>query len=465
MASNWSTNITTSFPDQKIEQPLKDSVDETSNASKTVPLFNSSYRWYVIGVLNLGLMSALIDRRVLNLLVEPIRQDLGLSDTQVSLLLGFSFAIFFSTLGIPIGRLADTRSRRALLTASVSVWSVMTAACGLATNYAQLFLARAGVGLGQAGYTPTSMSLIAGYFSGRRRSTAISVFLMGAYTGTGLALMIGGLVIGWAATRESWLLPLIGVVRPWQLVLVIVGLPGLLIALLMLTIREPARPPATPSDRFALREIMRYVSTHRAAFATICGGRALFLTAIIGVNAWAPTFFIRTYGWGARQAGLTLGAIITIVSTLGILMGGYLADALAQRGSVDANVRVEIGAAMGMVAACVVFPLMPTAAWATLWLIPAFFFRGASTGVAMAALQEMLPNAMRAQATALYIAAINIISLGLGPTLIALSTDFIFQDLAALRYSLALIAPGLLLATIASLYFGLAPFRRMKQQI
>jgi MFS family permease len=440
-------------------------LEDLSDEKDSVSVSGSIYRWYVIGILNLGLMSALIDRRVLNLLVEPIRQDLGLSDTQISLLLGFSFAIFFSTLGIPIGRLADTRSRRALLIASVSVWSVMTAVCGLATNYAQLFLARAGVGLGQAGYTPTSMSLIAGYFSGRRRSTAISVFLMGAYTGTGLALMIGGLVIGWAATRESWRLPLFGVIRPWQLVLVIVGLPGLFIALLMLTVREPTRPPATPGDRFVRREILRYIVTHRVAFATICGGRALFLTAIIGVNAWAPTFFIRTYGWSARQAGLTLGAIITIVSTLGILLGGYLADALAQRGSVDANVRVEIGAAVGMAAACVVFPLMPTAAWATLWLIPAFFFRGASTGVAMAALQELLPNEMRGQGTALYIALMNIISLGLGPTLIALGTDFVFQDPAALRYSLALIGPGLLLATMVCLGLGLAPFRRAKEPI
>ena len=422
------------------------------------------YRWYVIGVLNLGLMSALTDRRVLNLLVEPIQQDLGISDTAISLLLGLSFAIFFSTLGIPIGRLADRRSCRAILTASIATWSLMTAACGLAATYPQLFLARAGVGVGEAGYTPTAMAMIAGYFPGERRSTAISTYLMGAYTGTGLALIIAATVIGLVSARDYWLLPLIGPVRPWQLVLMIVGLPGLLIALLMLSIREPPRPEPTTGakGRASFGKVLRYVGDHRAAFGAICGGRALFLTAIIGVNAWTPSFFIRTYGWSAQQAGLTLGTIIVVCSTLGILTGGYLADVLTQRGRLDANVRVEIGAAAGMALTCLIFPLMPTAGWAALWLVPAFFCRGASTGVAMAAVQEMLPNPIRAQSTALYLAFVNMVSQGLGPTVVALTTDFIFHDPAALRYSLAMITPLLLIAAMGSLVAGLRPFRATK---
>lgn len=409
-------------------------------------------------------MSALTDRRVLNLLVEPIRHDLNLSDTQISLLLGLSFAIFFSTLGIPIGRLADRHSRRAILTASITIWSLMTAACGLATTYTQLFLTRAGVGVGQAGYTPTAMAMIAGYFPGERRSTAISTYLMGAYTGTGLSLIVAATVIGLVSAQEFWLLPFIGLVRPWQLVLMMVGLPGLLIAVLMLSVREPPRPEPTAElkSQASFRKILRYMDDHRAAFGTICGGRALFLTAIIGVNAWTPSFFIRTYGWSAQRAGLTLGAIIVVCSTLGILTGGYLADGLIQRGSLDANVRVQIGAAVGMAVTCLIFPLMPTAGLAALWLIPAFFCRGASTGVAMAAVQEMLPNPIRAQSTALYLAFVNIVSQGLGPTVVALTTDFIFHDPAALRYSLAIITPLLLLVAMGSLAAGLRPFRAMK---
>ncbi|MCB0212095.1 MAG: MFS transporter [Anaerolineae bacterium] len=422
------------------------------------------YRWYVVGVLNLGLMAALTDRRVLNLLVEPIRRDLGVSDTAISLLLGLSFAIFFSTLGIPIGWLADRYSRRTILTASIATWSLMTAACGLAATYAQLFLARAGVGVGEAGYTPAAMAMIAAYFPGERRSTAISTYLMGAYTGTGLALIIAATVIGLVSARDTWLLPLIGLVRPWQLVLIIVGLPGLLIALLMLAVREPPPEPAAAGakGRASFGTVLRYVGEHRAAFSAICGGRALFLTAIIGVNAWTPSFFIRTYGWSAQRAGLTLGAIIVVCSTLGILAGGYLADALTRRGSRDANVRVEIGAAVGMAFTCLIFPLMPTAWGAALWLVPAFFCRGASTGVAMAAVQEMLPNAIRAQSTALYLAFVNIVSQGLGPTVVALATDFVFHDPAALRYSLAVITPLLLIAALGCLIAGLRPFRAMK---
>ncbi|MFY9571890.1 MAG: MFS transporter, partial [Blastocatellia bacterium] len=199
------------------------------------------YAWYVVGVLTLVYIFSFIDRQILSLLVRPIRRDLGISDFQMSLLMGFSFALFYTFFGLPLGRLADSRSRRTIIAAGFTVWSIMTAACGLARNFAHMLLLRMGVGVGEAALSPAAYSMITDYFPPRRRATAISVYSMGIYIGSGLAFIVGGLVAGAASAQETWDLPLVGATRPWQVVFFIVGLPGVLLALLMYTVREPVR--------------------------------------------------------------------------------------------------------------------------------------------------------------------------------------------------------------------------------
>jgi MFS family permease len=199
------------------------------------------YAWYVVGVLTFVYIFSFIDRQILNLLVRPIRRDLGISDTQMSLLMGLSFAVFYTLFGIPLGRLADSKSRRTIIAGGFALWSLFTAGCGLARNFGQMLLLRMGVGVGEAALSPAAYSIITDYFPPQRRATAISVYSMGIYLGSGLAFIIGGTVAGLASQQELWQVPLVGATRPWQVVFFLVGLPGILLSLLLYTVREPLR--------------------------------------------------------------------------------------------------------------------------------------------------------------------------------------------------------------------------------
>jgi MFS family permease len=256
------------------------------------------------------------------------------------------------------------------------------------------------------------------------------------------------------------------------MVLILVGLPGLLIALLMLTIREPARrdlvrfagnqTQTEQATRLSISEIISYMRAHKSTFISVYLGRSLFVMAILGVNAWIPTLLIRTYGWSPQRAGLVLGTIITVFSTGGTLVGGYLSERLAREGYGNANLRIVTASAVGMMVSCILFPLMPTAVLAIIFTIPAMFFRGLSTGVAAAAVQEIVPNQMRAQATAMFLFCTSIIGQGLGATSVALVTDFVFQNDQAIRYSLASVVPVVLLISAIVLRLGFAPFEQTK---
>ena len=293
------------------------------------------YAWYVVGVLTLVYIFSFIDRQILNLLVRPIRRDLGITDFQMSLLMGFTFALFYTFFGIPLGRLADSRSRRTIIAAGFTVWSMMTAACGLAKNFLQMLLLRMGVGVGEAALSPAAYSIITDYFPPKRRATAISVYSMGIYIGSGIAFIVGGIVAGVASAQETWYLPLVGATRPWQVVFFIVGLPGVLLALLMYTVREPVRRGIrlrqtsygkTSVARVPLRDVIGYLGRNWTTFLCHNVGFALLSFSSYGSSAWIPTFFVRNHGWTESRAGQVYGWIIAIASTLGVVAGGRLAD-------------------------------------------------------------------------------------------------------------------------------------------
>ena len=197
--------------------------------------------WYGVVVLLLAYTFAYVDRAILTVLVEPIQRDLHINDTQIALLHGFAFVIFYVTLGVPLGFVADRTNRKRLIVGSIAVWSLMTAACGLTSTFASLFAARIGVGIGEAGLSPASYSLISDQFPPSRRSSALGVYTLGIYFGSGLAILAGGLVVGLIGVQPTVTAPLIGVVKSWQLVFFVVGLPGLLVAALAATVREPVR--------------------------------------------------------------------------------------------------------------------------------------------------------------------------------------------------------------------------------
>ena len=426
------------------------------------------YAWYVVGVLTLAYVLSFIDRQILNLLVGPIERDLGINDTQMSLLMGFSFAVFYTLFGIPLGRLADSGSRRVIIAAGVAVWSLLTAGCGLARRYWELALLRMGVGVGEASLSPAAYSLITDIFRPEQRATAISVYSMGIYVGSGLAFILGGLVVKFASGREQFDLPLVGPTRAWQLIFVVVGLPGLLVSLLVLaTVREPARrgTPAVAcgsglASPVALTEVWAYLKENRATFACLNVGVACLTVSSYGMSGWVPTFFVRKYGWAPGQVGLVFGSIVAVAGTLGITAGGRLADHFRSRERTDAELWVAWLAAVAWLPFGILYPLMPDATWAAVLLAPAVFFGSVPFGLAPAAIQRMTPNPMRAQATALYLFVINLIGMGLGPTAVALVTEKVFHDPRAVDRSLLLVGLAADSAAILFLWLGLKPYRR-----
>jgi MFS family permease len=431
-----------------------------------LPYPSAAYSWFVVGVLTLAYISSYIDRQVLSLLVGPVRRDLRISDTQVSLLMGASFALFYTLLGLPIARLADSRSRRGIIALGVATWSLMTAACGLTKTFVQLLVARVGVGAGEAALSPPAYSLLADYFPRERLATAISIYSTGIFLGSGLATIIGGAVLGLVSTEGLWQLPVIGTIYPWQSVFFIVGLPGLLIALLIITtVREVPRRSvnglASRRGAIPIPEIARFVRLHWRVFFAQTFGFGLLTLVGQGILAWTPTFFIRTYHWTAAAAGVRFGMLLIVFGTIGIVSGGRASDALVRRGYTDAQLRVGLIGALGVALLGALFPLMPSGGLALALLGPVLFLVSFPLGAAVASIQEIVPNEMRAQISAMYLFVANLIGLTLGPTSVALFTDFLFGRDDALRFSLALVSAIAAVLSLIVLRSGLAPYRRL----
>ena len=418
-----------------------------------------AYAWYVVAVLTIAYIFSFIDRQIINLMVAPIQRDLEITDIQISLLMGLSFALFYTLFGIPLGRLADTKNRRAIISIGIAFWSLMTAGCGMTKKFWDLALMRMGVGVGEAALSPAAYSLIADYFPPHRRSTAMSVYSMGIYIGSGLAFILGGVVVKFASAKESFDFPLIGAVRNWQLVFFLVGLPGLLVALLLLTVKEPTRKAHAKSTKEAprpasIRETFAYVLDNQATFICLNVGVAMVTLNSYACTSWIPSMLIRRFEWSQGQTGVIYGLIIATFGTSGVVAGGWLADWWTSRGRLDAPVRVAWLGCMFGLPSSVLYTLMPTGNLTAILLIPLVFFGSVPFGVAPAAIQRMMPNTMRAQATAIYLFVINLIGMGLGPTVTAVLTEQVFQDKKAIHFSLLIV--GVVSYLSASILLGIS---------
>jgi MFS family permease len=417
------------------------------------------YAWYVVGVLTLIYVFSFLDRQIFSLIVGPLRRDLHISDTQVSLLQGFSFAVFYTFFGIPIGRLADVYNRRTIIAVGLVLWSAFTAGCGLAGTFSRMLVLRMGVGVGEAALSPAAYSLITDYFPPQRLATAISVYSMGIYIGSGLSFLLGGIAVRYAATQETWTLPLVGTMHPWQLIFIIVGLPGLLLAPLLLTVREPeARLARAGVAPMRMRQVFAYIGRNRRAFFLHNVGFGFLALSTYSSAAWLPEFYRRHFHWDVGTTGIVYGSIVAVFGCLGITGAGRLADHLRSRGRMNANLLV--GAAIGVVAVpvnCLLY-LAPSATWATIWLIPGATLAAAPFGIAPAAIQQMMPASMRGQASAVYLFMVNIIGLGVGPTAVAFCTQHVFGRDAAVPYSLAIVTSAACGLGAMLLYWGRNPF-------
>lgn len=400
------------------------------------------YAWYVVGVLLLAQMFSFLDRMIMGLLVEPIRTSFQISDTQYSLLAGFAFSLFYAFMGLPLARIADARSRRNLIAVGVAAWSVMTALCGTARGFWSLFLARVGVGVGEATLGPAAFSMIADYFPRNVLARALSVYMVGVTLGSGFAYLLGGAVVGYVQDMDVITLPLLGVMEGWQITFFIVGLPGLLVSLLLVaTVREPARRGLTADTAHAvpLPEAVRYVWDRRRAYGSHIFGIAIFIMVVYALNLWGPTYFIRTFGYTPPQAGWTFGLIMIGAGSAGLLLAGTVADAWMRRGREDAYVRTVLVSMLAMWPCVMALGVIDGAPVAIVVMSLAVFFSAVQGGIAAGALQLMTPNRLRGQVSALFFLMANLIGLGLGPTVVAASTDYVFGRDDAIAQSIALV--------------------------
>ncbi len=416
-------------------------MSRAKNSDASYP--RSVYSWYVVGVLLLAYIFAFIDRDVIALLVQPIKADLGISDTQMSFLLGGAFALFYTFFGMPIAWLADRSSRRRIISIGVTLWCVATVLCGTAGSYWALFAARVAVGVGEAALNPPALSLLKDYFPPHRLGRAVGLYTAGIACGSGVGSFLSATVYPSIDAHGAYTLPLFGLVQPWQFMFILVGMPGLAVALLTLTIREPVRrASASVSQPLPLWRSFAFVASRRSTYVLLF--LAISVTAITnyGVGYWVPEFLRRTYLLDVPQMSYFLqvrGVVLIVTGLVGVLIGGWLCDVLNRRYD-DGYIRVALIGFVLLFFGYVGMPLMPTPELAMAMLVPAVLGGAIPTVAGIAAVLAIAPPNMRAQITAMYYFTLNLVGLVVGPTMVAVLTDRVFRDEADLYKSLAVTA-------------------------
>ena len=415
-----------------------DSVSVSDEANYPSP----AYAWYVVAVLCFGYLFAFVDRIIVGLLTPAIQADLGISDTQAGLLQGIAFALFYTIFGIPVGLMADRWSRKTLLSVGMTIWSGMTAVCGLANSFWMLFAARVGVGVGEATLNPCAASLIGDYFPPRTRPKAFGVYVMGTALGSALTYLTGGLVIGALQKYATIPVPFLGDLKPWQVTFLIVGLPGLVPALLfMLTVKEPKRLDlaAANKGRATWAETRAFLDTNRRTFFCQFTGVALVVMSVYGFVNWLPSYFLRVHGWSPAQFSIQYGIFGGLAGIASALTAGGAASFLRRRGYEDGTLRACALGCAGSALGATVAPLMPTPELALGMYVLTGLFLNYPTVLSLSAIAEVTPNEMRALVTSIYILLIGLVSSGLGPFAVGFVTDSVFHDPQAIGLSLALV--------------------------
>ena len=396
---------------------------------------------YCLSLLFVAYIFSFIDRSILTLLVGPIREDFGITDFQFSLLQGAAFSLLYTVAGLPLGRLADRYSRKLIVSGSVLFWSLATAAGGITKNYTQLFIARMAVGAGEAGLAPPAYSLILDSFRPRHVGFAMSIYKLAVKVGAGVALIVGGFLFDYfdAIGPTQW--PVIGEVQPWQATMISVGLPGVLLSLLLLTMHEPSRKGlaagTTAQDNIPLSEVGRYMWARKRVYLTLFLGASMMAMAGYGTLAWYPELFARHYGMSKGEAGLAYGTVILVAGSLGVMLGAWFANWLRDRGYTDCWVRVCFFTSLIAIPLMVAAPLTGSATWNLVLLWPGALMAGSYLGVLAVSFVVITPNQMRGQITAVYLFVTNILGMAIGTSVLAAFTDFLFQDDALLHYSVA----------------------------
>ncbi len=426
------------------------------------------YPWYAVFILTLASVISYVDRQILAIMIGPVRRDLDITDTQVSLLIGAAFALFFTTLTLPIARLSDRYSRRTIIAVGIFVWSLMTLACGLAQRYSHLFVARMGVGVGEAALAPAAYSMMSDYFTKERLPLAVGVFQSATFVGTGIAYIFGGYLVEYLESIPSLSVPVVGEIRSWQAAFFIVSVPGLLLAGVIYLLREPDRTglmraeqnsAAMEASDVSMADLFRFARSRWKLFSLLFSGFLLMATQGFALFAWGAEFLIRTHDMSRSEAGLAFGLIALIVGISGSITGGIASTWIMSRGIPDGTMWVGVFKCVAITPFAVAMGFVSSGTLAVALLIPVTFLMSLTPGLGAAIVQSVTPNQLRAQMVAVYGIAVGFLSYLLAPLMVALLTQYVFLRDDAVGYSLGSMALVVYPLAALVLYLGLKHYR------
>ncbi|WP_091743215.1 spinster family MFS transporter [Phenylobacterium immobile] len=414
-----------------------------SEAAKTEEDFKGVRgAWYVVILLAMANGVSFMDRGFVALVIDPIKQTLHVTDTQIGLMIGPAFIIFYSTVSLPIAQLADAHNRKRIILAGMFFWSACTALFGLARNFATLGVARMGIGLGEAALVPAGVSIIGDMVPRAKIGRAVSMFTAGGILGGSLSSILGGFLMLWLTKIGVIHIPVFGDLHPWQSAFVIISLPGIVLGfVIMLTMREPMRRArATAANKpKTSRQTARYLWTNKRAVLSLILGFA-FISGVSSGGGWTPTFFMRTYNLSPATVGTAIGSMALTLGVFGAVLGGWTADLLRKRGREDANILVAVAAMLLMLPMSVTI-FMTNYVWIAFSLMAGkVLLTSMAFGVAHSCVSLAVPTTMRSQAVAVYLLCANFFGIGFVPLLIPVMTDYVFRDPLSLRYSLAMVS-------------------------
>lgn len=428
-----------------------DAISARTSAQKT-----DVAAWLLLMVLLALSFVSFLDRQIISLMVNLIKVDLGISDSQIGILQGAAFGLVYPLFAVPLGYAADRYSRRWVIFLGVVFWSIAAVASGLCNSFDTLLAARIGVGIGEAALGPASASLISDTFPRHRLALVFSIFSCGALLGSAGALAIGGAVIAWAGDGLTF--PLVGFLKPWQVAFVVTGFPGALVALLIFLFPEPQRPARSAAAHAPWSEVFAFIGRNWKFLASNILGFACLLLVTWAMLAWMPAILERSYGWTIAQIGTSLGLFTAVLGLSGQLTNGAVVDRMVARGIEDAHMRYYMVGAIIIGVFGAAAPFAPTAIIYLGLLAPVKFLLNFA-GVSISSLQLVTPSRLRGRITALMGIVSSVLGGTFGPSVVAFFTDRVFKDPEMVPYSLGLTIA--LFMPLAAVLFalGLPPMR------
>ena len=419
------------------------------------------YAWFFTSILLFAYIISFIDMQMINYLVVPIKEDMGLTDFEISFIQGWGFVLAYIIFSIPFGRIVDKVNRVRVLIGGIIIWSVATAACGFSKNSWQLVLSRSGVGAGEAALTPASWSIISDLFPVEKRSFPMSIYLMGPYIGQGLSLLFGAQIL--RIYNEPVTLFESIIVQPWQIIFLIIAVPGIILGLFMFSLKDPERKEGLTGDREeneSIREVFSYIIKNIGAYMPLLIGSAFIIVLLYGLQSWVPTFLHRIHGWEHTRIGDQYGLVALFAGSLGVISGPVFERYLTK---LNYNPPIIILCIITSIALTILGPITFLSLSSDVVLIGIFitsFFITFPLALFATSLQNITPNQYRGVVSGLYVFTVNIVGYGLGPMVVAFFTDKVFKSEMAIDLSMATMFLICGPISFFIFYFGRKPFAR-----